>query len=116
LFTEVSDQDCHFGVGALGENPKARSRLWHYIRDNFTTLRERFDANLLVLSRILSAGLKGFADRETEKDITSFFKAKDNSGYDRSIKIASDTILGRVSYGERDVKVLLEWLTANGYA
>jgi hypothetical protein len=49
-------------------------------------------------------------------EISRFFEGKDNRGYDRSLKVISDTILGRAAYRARDRAVLLEWLTAHGYA
>jgi hypothetical protein len=69
-----------------------------------------------VLDRFLKQSLIKFNDRATEKEIADFFAGKDNRGYDRSLNVISDTILGRVSYKERDAPIVLEWLVAHGYA
>ena len=116
MFTEVATQDVHTGAMALAANPKTRSGLWKYIQDNFEQLKERLAANMVVFDRFLRLSLTKFNDSETEREIADFFQGKDNRGYDRTLSIASDTILGRVSYKERDGKVILEWLKTHGYA
>jgi len=71
---------------------------------------------MIVFDRFIKRGLAEFNDVETEKEIANFFADKDNRGYDRTLAVISDTILGRVAYKERDAKKTLVWLQANGYA
>jgi hypothetical protein len=113
---DVPIQDVHTAGMALGANAKTRAGLWKYIKDNFSELHQRLSVNMVVLDRFLRVSLNKFSDMETEKDIASFFADKDNRGYDRTLNILSDTISGRAAYKERDGKVILEWLKANGYA
>ena len=116
MFTEVATQDVHTGAMALASNPKTRFGLWKYIQENFEPLKERLGANMVVFDRFLRLSLPKFNDRETEKEIAKFFEGKDNRGYDRTLGIVSDTILGRVTYKDRDGQVILEWLKTHGYA
>ena len=106
----------HTGAIALATNPRARHGLWNYIQDNFDPIREKLSKNMVVLDRFLRLSLNKFNDRETEKEIAKFFEGRDNRGYDRTLNVVSDTILGRAKYQERDAKVILEWLKTNGYA
>lgn len=101
---------------ALSANPKARAGLWLFFQENFDLLFKRLAGNMVVFDRFVRVSLNKFSDRETEKQISKFFEGKDNRGYDRSLSIVSDTILGRASYKERDAMAILGWLTANGYS
>ncbi len=116
LFNDVATQDMHTGAMALGANPRTRSALWKYIQENFDTIKEKLGKNMVVLDRFLRLSLIKFNDVETEKEIAAFFKDKDNRGYDRTLAVVSDTILGKAKYKERDEKVILEWLKEHGYA
>ncbi len=117
LFSDkVAVQDVHSGAASLAANPKARLVLWHYIRDNWQTVHGKLSGNSVVLDRFLRMSLSKFASHEVEKDIASFFSDKDNRGYDRSLGVISDTVRGNANYKERDEKLILEWLSAHGYA
>jgi hypothetical protein len=116
LFSDVPTQDLHTGAAGLAANPKARRELWLYIRDHFDDILTRLSKNMVVLNRLLRESLKKFADRETEKDIAKLFENRDNRGYDRTLNIVRDTVLGRAAYKERDAAVIREWLKTNGYA
>ena len=113
---DVPAQDVHTPGMALSANAKTRAGLWKFIKDKFSEIHSRLSGNMVVLDRFLLVSLNKFSDRETEKDIASFFASKDNRGYDRTLNILSDTISGRAAYKERDGKVILEWLKTNGYA
>lgn len=116
LFTKVATQDVHTGAVGLSANPKTRAQLWKYIQNNFDSLKERLSANMVVFDRFLKMSLNKFNDRDTEAEIKKFFEGRDNRGYDRTLGIVSDTIIGRAAYKERDAKVIKEWLSAHGYA
>lgn len=116
LFTQVATQDVHTGAVALAVNTKTRALLWKYIQENFEPLKERLSANMVVFDRFLKMSLTKFNDTQTEAEIKKFFEGRDNRGYDRTLGIVSDTILGRAAYKERDAKVVKEWLQTHGYA
>ncbi len=106
----------HTGAMALGANPRTRRALWKYIQENFDTIKEKLGKNMVVLDRFLRLSLIKFNDVEAEKEIAAFFKDKDNRGYDRTLAVVSDTILGKAKYKERDGKVILEWFKEHRYA
>ncbi len=116
LFNDVATQDMHTGASALSANAKTRSGLWKYIQENFDPLKDRLGKNMVLLDRFIKLSLNKFNDRETEREISLFFDGRDNRGYDRTLNVVSDTILGRAAYRERDSKVILEWLKAHNYA
>ncbi|EKD21015.1 uncharacterized protein L3040_004632 [Drepanopeziza brunnea f. sp. 'multigermtubi'] len=116
LFKDVATQDMHTGAMAIAANSHTRPGLWKYIQENFDAIKEKLSKNMVVLDRFLRLSLNKFNDRETEKDIAKFFEGRDNRGYDRTLNVVSDTILGRATYKERDAKVILEWLKVHGYS
>lgn len=116
LFTEVATQDKHTGAMALAANATTRGSLWKYIQENFDTIHADLSKNMVVLDRFLKLSLAKFNTKEAEQEIAKFFEGKDNRGYDRTLGVTKDTILSRASYKERDGKIILEWLRANGYA
>ena len=79
-------------------------------------IKEKLGGNMVVLDRFLRLSLNKFTDLEAEQDIATFFKGKDNRGYDRTLGVVSDTIKGRAAYRKRDKEILLEWLKAHSYA
>ena len=116
MFNDVAIQDLHTGAMALAANAKTRKAFWGYIQESFDSIKDKLGKNMLVLDRFLLSSLRKFNDKETEAEIAKFFEGKDNRGYDRSLNVISDTILGRAAYKERDAKVIMEWLTEHGYA
>ncbi|KAI1006473.1 Aminopeptidase 2 [Podosphaera aphanis] len=115
LFSEVPTQDIHTGAMALSANPTARNTLWMYIQSHFDVIKEKLGKNMVVLDRFLRISLNNFNKREIEREIANFFAGKDNRGYDRTLAVVSDTILGRAAYQERDAACIVEWLNLNGY-
>lgn len=115
-FKNVATQDLHSVGISLSNNSKTRDTVWQYTKENWPMIRERMGGNMVVLDRFLKMCLQKFSSFEVEKDIASFFKGKDNEGYDRGLAVVSDTIKGNAKYRERDMEVVREWLKAHGYA
>ena len=111
----VATQDVHSGGSALAANAKTRHVLWEWIKAHWPMIRERLGGNMVVLDRFLRLTLRKFADDAVRKDIEAFFADKDNSGYDRTLGVVSDTIKGNAQYRERDRELVKEWLGAKGY-
>jgi len=116
LIEEVPNQDVHVAALALARNQYQKHGFWRYFQANFDTFKAKLSKSMIVFDRFMNWGLTKFNDVETEKEIANFFADKDNRGYDRTLAIISDGILGRAAYKERDAKKTLEWLKANGYA
>lgn len=114
---EVPVQDCHNGPMAVAGNNDTRLEVWNFIKAEWDGKMHRVrNSATVVLDRWIKTGLNQFSEREVDKDIQAFFKGKDTAGFDRSLAQSADFIEANASYKERDEKVLLEWLKANGYA
>ena len=90
----------------------------------------------LQLDTLVALTLRKFADESTREDIQKFFKDRDNSGYDRTLRIVDDTvspspsqglfcreyitdglqIAGNSRYVKREAAGVQEWLSEHGYA
>lgn len=114
-FSKVATQDVHSVGASLAANSTVRDTVWPFIKSNWPMIREKLSGNMVVLERFLRTSLQKYASYEVEKDIQSFFKDKDNVGYDRGLSVVSDTIKGNARYKERDLGVIKEWLSAHGY-
>ncbi|KAI9785509.1 MAG: hypothetical protein M1839_009250 [Geoglossum umbratile] len=113
---KVAIQDVHTPVIALAANSETRLGLWGYIKQNWPEISSQLSGNRVVFDRWLKQALSKFSDRSVEREIAEFFKDKDNTGYDRSLKVIADTIKGNANYKDRDEQLILEWLKAHGYA
>ncbi|KAH0542618.1 hypothetical protein FGG08_003026 [Glutinoglossum americanum] len=113
---QVAVQDMHTPAIALATNPNTRLGLWQYVKQNWPEVSSRLSRNMVVFDRWLRQALNKFSDHDVERDIAEFFKDKDNTGYDRSLNVISDTIKGNAKYKDRDELLVLEWLKAHGYA
>jgi aminopeptidase N len=113
---KVAIQDMHTPAIALAANPVTRLGLWEYIKQNWQDISSLLSGNMVVFDRWLRQALSKFSDHNVERDIAEFFKDKDNTGYDRSLRVIADTIKGNANYKERDEQLILEWLKAHGYA
>lgn len=117
LFSDkVAIQDIHTGGAGVGANPSLRHLLWTFVRDNWQKITEHLSGNNVLLDRFVRTSLPKFADESIEQEITSFFKDKDQSAFERGLATALDNVRTNVQYKKRDEKLLLEWLQAHGYA
>lgn len=111
----VAIQDIHIGAKSFASNPVARQPFWQFIKKRWSEIERKLTANKVVLNRFLSLGLEGFTDVETADDIVSFFADKDQSGFDRGLKVVLDTVRTNAAYRSSDEGSTLEWLESNGY-
>jgi len=112
---KVAVQDMHSVGVSLANNAKVRNEVWTYIKANWPMIRERLGGNMVVLERFLRMCLQKYVSFEIESDIEKFFQDKDNTGYDRGLAVAGDTIKGNAKYRERDAETIRSWLSAHDY-
>nr|POF17706.1 aminopeptidase 1 [Quercus suber] len=111
----VAIQDVHSVSTSLANNSKVRIANWDYIKAEWPMIRAKLSDNMVVLERFVRMSLQKYASHEVEQDIASFFKDKDNTGYDRGLAVVSDTIKGNARYRERDMENIRAWLKAKEY-
>ena len=113
---EVPLQDAHSGIAAVAANNDTRNVAWQYTKAQWGRIVKRLGVSKTVMDRWIKMGLVQFAERSVAQEIEDFFKDKDTAAFSRSLVVVQDTIAGNANYRERDEKLVLEWLSAHGYA
>lgn len=112
---DVATQDVHFGAVSLAANAKMRGVLWDFVRNEFATISGRLAARSVTMDRFIKTTLSKFATHEMEREISEFFKDKDQSGWERAVVQVVDNVRTNAKYRERDEKLVEEWLKAHQY-
>ena len=83
----VRQQDRLFAFLAAGQNPYGNRVLWEWMRENWTTIQERYREGIspAYLSKIL-VGLSSLADVAKGKEIADFVKAHPVPGTERALE------------------------------
>ena len=113
---EVPVQDCHGGPSAIGNNNETRAEAWTFTKTQWPRVLERVGISNISLDRWIKLSLINFSDMKTSEDIRSFFLDKDTKSFARSLEVVQNTIAGNAAYKKRDEALVLEWLSAHGYA
>lgn len=113
---EVPIQDSHGGVFAVSNNNETRDVAWAFTKTQWKRLLGRLGVSNICVDRWIKMGLVNFSDHKTGEDIRSFFSDKDTKAFERSLEIVQNTITGNANYKQRDEELVLEWLSAHGYA
>lgn len=112
----VATQDIHTPASALASNPAVRSEVWSFIQKDWEKIRERLGGNSVVLERYLRGALQKLASLEVEGEIREFFAGKDQTGFDRGLKVVGDSVVGNARWRGREMEGVRGWLVAHGYA
>lgn len=110
----VPSADMHVLAGSLSANVVGRPLQWEYIKNNWDAIVAKI-GNPIVVDRFVNVSLSRFTDEAILAEIDAFFKDKDTSSFDRTLRTVQDKIRGRAAYKKRDAAGLKEWLRANNY-
>ncbi|KAK5209052.1 hypothetical protein LTR41_005451 [Exophiala xenobiotica] len=118
-FTFLSDshiplQNIHFVGMALANGP-CGSVLWEYVKQNWDAVYERLSVNSVALDWFVENSLSSFDELAIEKDIATFFAAKNIPGLAHPLQIARDNIKRNAAYSARAIPEVRQWLQQNGY-
>lgn len=113
---EVAVGDSHGGASAIGNNNQTRDVVWTFTKAQWQRIRDRLGVSNICLDRWIKMALANFSDHKTAEDIKKFFSDKDTKAFERSLDVALNTIAGNANYKQRDEELVLEWLSAHGYA
>lgn len=110
----VPSADMHVLSGTLSSNIVGRPLQWEYAKQHWDDIVAKI-GNPIVVDRLVNVSLSRFTEEAAIDDIESFFKDKDTSSFDRTLRTVADKIRGRAAYKKRDAASLKEWLSTNGY-
>ncbi|EMD34526.1 hypothetical protein CERSUDRAFT_86618 [Gelatoporia subvermispora B] len=109
ILTKVRDQDLFYYFMGLQMNFKTRRFVASAFKEHYHTLDKRLAGNfgMSYLVRFSFQSLSSYKDlQETEE----FFKDKDTSKYDMTLKQTLDTIRARAAWVERSTDDILGWI------
>lgn len=113
---EVAIGDSHGGASGVGNNNETREVVWTFTKAQWQRIQDRLGVSKICLDRWVKMGLVNFSDHKTAEDIKQFFSDKDTKSFERTLDVVLNTIAGNANYKQRDEELVLEWLSAHGYA
>ncbi|KAH9857712.1 leucyl aminopeptidase [Lenzites betulinus] len=114
IMTETRDQDTFYYAGGLMRNPVTRRFLATKFKENFAAFEKRYAGNFVILSRWIELSFSGLSSEKDREETAAFFKTKDTSKFDMSLKQTLDTIGSRAAWVKRATGELTHWLEQRG--
>ncbi|KAF9180759.1 hypothetical protein BGZ51_009354 [Haplosporangium sp. Z 767] len=111
----VRPQDIHYVLAGLSANPKARLLTWHFVRDNWSLLEERYKSSMGLLGACVKYPLAQCAGVELVKEVSEFFAGKDTKNFQRALDQAIEGLNVNSAWVAREEQGLVEWLSAHQY-
>lgn len=111
----VRSQDVIYALVSLTIDVEGSKLLWDWMRNNFDAIYAKFPPATGMFGHIVESCAGSMPTKQRLNEIDEFFSTKDTKGYGKSINILKDRIQSRVSWLERDVDDVNEWLKANDY-
>ncbi|EGV59941.1 hypothetical protein PSN45_002334 [Yamadazyma tenuis] len=107
--------DSHYMAEAFTLNRKTRDRFWSYFKENYGDIHAELATNVPILERFIRFAFVNYQSEEMYKDVEEFFAVKGITGFERSYRQAVDTIKTNNSWYKRDLGVVKQWLSQNGF-
>jgi len=107
---KVRDQDFYIPIVSCASTPQGREITWDFVKKNWETIHKRFGNAPFLLGRILEYTVSDFTNEGKAKEIEEFFKGKNTAGFERTLKQASETIIGRSIFLKRSRDDVSNWL------
>lgn len=115
LTDAVPPMDAHYLVASLAANPACRDKLWEFFTLHYDQIYEAYSTPMVVMDRVVRAGLCQFNTFSVHKEIQDFFHQKSVSGFERSLNQALDHIATNTNWAIRDAKDVELWLSKMNY-
>ena len=109
LSKEVRSQDAIFVVYFVGHNPAGRTLAWEFIKNNWSTFRERYGGGHFLLGRLVES-VGQFNKKEQAEDFEQFFKKNPTPEATRAIAQVLEKVKARALWLERDKYAIGEFL------
>tara|TARA_B100000029_G_scaffold516817_1_gene635143 strand:+ start:118544 stop:121126 length:2583 start_codon:yes stop_codon:yes gene_type:complete len=106
----VRSQDTISVIGSVANNPYGKRLAWNFLKDNWSTLDERYGGGGFGLMRLVSI-TSGFASDTDYKDVESFFKSNAAPAAERSVRQSLERIKLNTHWINANDKILEKWLS-----
>lgn len=109
----IPEMDYQFLTITLSNNNLTKIQFWEFFKINY--LKFRNDVSMWTLDRLIKGFTPKLVSKDLLQDIETFFKDKDNSGYEKGLLQGLESIKTDVEWSERDREDILEWFKNSGY-
>ena len=110
LGENVRSQDTISVIGSVANNPHGKRLAWNFLKENWSTLDERYGGGGFGLMRLVSI-TSGFASNEDYEDVKQFFKANAAPAAERSVRQSLERIRLNTNWITFNDSVLDKWLS-----
>jgi puromycin-sensitive aminopeptidase len=104
---QIRIQDAPFMVGAVMSNVYGREQGWHFVKNNWDVLDQRFPKQGL---RRMCGGITGLSAPELERDVRQFFEARKIDLGGKTLEQYLEQLRVSVAFGERNGGRLTQYL------
>ncbi|KAI5969501.1 APE2 [Candida margitis] len=111
----IKQQDIYIPMQGLRSHAGGVVKLWQWLKENWDAVYELLPPGLSMLGSVVTLTTSGFTKEEQKKDVEKFFSSRDTKGYNQGLAQSLDIITAKGKWADRDSKLILEWLSANGY-
>lgn len=109
LLLTIEPMDVQFLADALGSNVSIRSKLWAFIKANYTELHKRLAINTIVIDRFLRFSMKDLMGEDVKKEFEQFFADKNLEGFDRGVRQTLERIEKNTRYLKTNQSLVKEY-------
>ncbi|PGH30025.1 aminopeptidase 2 [[Emmonsia] crescens] len=115
LSDEVRAQDIYMPLSALRLHANGITARWEWLKQNWEAVTKRLPPEFGMLGSVVQICTGGLSTDEQIQDVVTFFKGKDQKGFDRSLQQSLDGLHAKAGWLKRDRADVENWLKENGY-
>jgi len=106
---QVRSQDLFRLYAQLGSNSKARYQLWQFVKDNWSTLQERYSGSLGILGHVVKAACGNFSSEKMALEVEGFFATVDHNRVERPIMQSVEKVRANAKWLDRQKDMVRQW-------
>ncbi|ODV67565.1 alanine/arginine aminopeptidase [Hyphopichia burtonii NRRL Y-1933] len=111
----IKAQDIYIPMQGMRAHRLGIETLWKWLTENWDEIYKLLPPGLSMLGSVVTIATSGFTKDEQKAEVKAFFDKKNTKGFDQGLAQSLDVITAKGAWATRDLKVINEWLSANGY-
>ncbi|QSS64262.1 aminopeptidase [Histoplasma capsulatum] len=115
LSDEVRAQDIYMPLSGLRGHTNGITARWAWLKQNWEAVTKRLPPEFSMLGSVVQICTGSLSTDAQIQDVVSFFKDKDQKGFDRSLQQSLDSLYAKAGWLKRDRADVEDWLSKNGY-
>ncbi|KAK2794815.1 Aminopeptidase 2 mitochondrial [Onygenales sp. PD_10] len=115
LSEEVRAQDIYMPLSGLRNHTAGVTARWEWLKANWDAITKRLPPSFSMLGSVIQLSTGSLCTEAQLNDVETFFKNKDQKGFDRSLQQSLDSIRAKAGWLQRDRQDVETWVKDNGY-